>query len=123
MRLKGGLLLAGAIALAACSRGGPLEGMRPRPPVVAQQTFSAVEGSLKVVGVMPFSPHPDLRFKLGSAQAAEEIAEIVSNFYTDSLVSQGVRVVAPSDLTSSSASRACPPKRFVTAAARLIAVS
>ncbi len=96
-RSLGALLVAG-LALAGCSRGGPLEGLKPNPKVVVGHTFSAVEGSLKVVAIMPFYPQPDLRFKLGSAEAAEEVAAIVSSWYTESLINQGVRVVAPSDL-------------------------
>ncbi len=100
MRVRSlGLPLALGLALAACSRGGPLEGLKPNPKIVVGHTFSAVEGSLKVVAVMPFYPQPDLRFKLGSAEAAEDTAAILSNFFTESLVSQGVRVVAPSDLS------------------------
>ena len=73
-----GLPLALGLALAACSRGGPLEGLKPNPKIVVGHTFSAVEGSLKVVAVMPFYPQPDLRFKLGSAEAAEALQDSFS---------------------------------------------
>jgi hypothetical protein len=92
------MLLAAVLVGLACSPTGPLAGITPRnKPIVAQQTFSAIEGSLKVVAVMPFYPKPELRQRVGSAEDAEEIAQIVSNFYSEALTGNGVRVIPPSD--------------------------
>jgi hypothetical protein len=115
-------LLAPGLCWLACSSSGPLGGMQPNRPVVSQQTFSAVAGSLKVVGVMPFYPQPELRQRLGSAVAAEEVAETVSGYFADALRGQGVRVIPPSDLALAFTNQGrATPRRDPRAAAEVAA--
>lgn len=98
MRLRGALLAGLAVAGAvACSPSGPLAGVTPTP-VVQQQTFSAVEGSLKVVGVLPFYPRPELARQLEGDLGPDEVADLVSNYFAEALGGLDVKVVSPSDM-------------------------
>jgi hypothetical protein len=92
-------LLAGWSALvgSACSQSGPLAGVTPTP-VVQQQTFSAVEGSLETVGVLPFYPRPDLARQLDGDLGPDEVAELVSNYFAEAVAGLDVKVVSPSDM-------------------------
>lgn len=84
--------------VAACSQSGPLAGVQPQP-VVKQQTMSAVEGSLEVVGVMPFYPRPDLAPRLaGQELGPDDVADLVSSYFAEALRGMDVRVVGPSDM-------------------------
>jgi hypothetical protein len=92
--LLAGLGVLGAVA---CSQTGPLAGVTPTP-VVQQQTFSAVEGSLNEVGVLPFYPRPDLAQQLQGDLGPDEVADLVSNYFAEALRGLDVRVVSPSDM-------------------------
>jgi hypothetical protein len=85
----GGLLVA-LLALAGC----------PKPaPVVQQQVFSAAEGSLDRVAVLPFYARPELSSSLsGSGVTGEEVSDIVATYFADELRQQGVSAIAPNDL-------------------------
>ena len=114
---SGRLVVACALAVllgAACQQA--------RRPVVKQQTFSAAAGSLRVVAVMPFSPSPDLRFDtIDGGPQPEEIATLVTTFFAEALMAQGIRIVTPSDieLAYSNAGRAVQ-RRDPRAAAELV---
>lgn len=81
----------------ACSKGGALEGLTPQP-VVQQQTFSAVEGSLKRVAVISFSVRGDLARSAEEETTPQEVADLVTTFFAEALVGKGVRIVPPSDV-------------------------
>jgi len=87
-----------ALAVLACSQSGPLGGVT-RTPVVQQQTFSAQDGSLKLVGIMPFYPRPELARSLaGGELGPDDVAGLVSSYFADALRGLDVRVVPPSDM-------------------------
>ena len=68
-----------ALLALACSQSGPLAGVT-RQPVVQATTISASADSLKVVGVMPFYPRPELGRRLeGSELGPEEVALKISD--------------------------------------------
>ncbi len=84
--------LAVCVALTAC----------PKPaPVVKQRTYAVSPGSLKKIAVMPFYPRPELGASAGgSGLSSTEVADLVSTFVAEALASQGIPVVAPSDLVT-----------------------
>ncbi len=84
--------LAVCLLLAAC----------PRPaPVVQQRTYAVSQGSLRKIAVMPFYPRPELSSSVaGSGLNASEVADLVSIFVTEALMSKGISVVPPSDLVT-----------------------
>ncbi len=84
--------LAVCVALTAC----------PKPaPVVTQRTYAVSPGSLKKVAVMPFYPRPELGAAAGGVGlSSAEVADLVSTFVAEALASQGIPVVAPSDLVT-----------------------
>jgi hypothetical protein len=90
------------------------------PPVVKQQTFSASPGSLEVVAVVPFYPRPDLLRDSppGEGLTPEEVAALVTGFFSDALAAQGLRVIPPSDfeISFSSQGRATPRRNPLEAA-------
>lgn len=69
------------------------------PPVVQQQTVSAVAGSTRIVAVMPFTHRTGL-IPVGAeaGMSAEEVADLVAGFMAEALRAEGVGVVAPSDM-------------------------
>lgn len=87
-----------AALLLACSQSGPLAGVQPQP-VVKQQTFSAVDGSLRMVGVMPFYPRPELATQLaGGDLSPDDVADLVASYFAEALRGMDVAVVSPSDV-------------------------
>ena len=89
---------AAAALLLACSQSGPLAGVRPQA-LVKEQTFSAVEGSLRVVGVMPFYPRPELARQLeGGDLSRDDVADLVSTYFAEALRGMDVAVISPSDI-------------------------
>ena len=100
MRLNSVACLCAGLAALACSQSGPLAGVKPTK-VVKQQTLSAVEGSLGLVGVMPFYPRPELARQLESDLGPDDVANLVSGYFAEALRELGVRVLPPSDMTLS----------------------
>jgi hypothetical protein len=94
----------------------------PTTPVVKQQTFSASAGSLRVVGVVPFYPRPELRRSIESDASADEVANLVATFVADALMVEGVQVIPPSDLAVLFEAQGAPlPRRDPRAAAETAA--
>lgn len=90
--------LATVAAVLACSQSGPLAGVQPQP-LVKEQTFSAVDGSLRKVGVMPFYPRPELGRQLeGGDLSPDDVADLVSNYFAEALRGMDVAVISPSDV-------------------------
>jgi len=111
----------GLLLLLACQQGDPLGGLR-RQPVVQQQTFSAAEGSIDVVAVMPFFPRPELVERLEANITAEEVADLVSSYFSEALANQGVRVIPPNDLVVAfTAQSRATPRRDPRSAAEVAA--
>ena len=93
------------------------------PPVVKQQTVSAVAGSIHVVAVMPFTTRPGL-IPVGAEadMSAEEVADLVARFMAEALSAEGVSVVAPSDMKAAFLNRgSAVPRRDPRAAAEMAA--
>jgi hypothetical protein len=95
------------------------------PPVVRQQTFSASPGSIKVIAMVPFYARPELLESLaGQPMGGEQVAALVTGFFGDALVAEGVRVVPASDLALAFTSQGrATPRRDPRAAAELAAVN
>ncbi len=113
--LRAGLRLAagGLLLLTGCQQANP--------PVVTGQTFSAVAGSTKVVAVMPFYPHPELRQRNPGVDV-DALAKNVAIYVADALAAQGVRVVPPTDLQISFMNDGRPlPRRDPKTAAEVAA--
>jgi hypothetical protein len=90
-------------------------------PIVTQQTFSAVAGSLQMVAVVPFYPRPELAAALaGSGTDGEDVTKQVTAYVADGISAEGVRVVAPSDVALAFTKLGHPvPRRDPLAAAEL----
>jgi hypothetical protein len=106
----------------ACSPTGPLAGVQPNRPVVQQQTFSALAGSLERVAVVPFHPAPELASGALGTATPEEVAAFVTSFVSAALAALGVRVISASDVETAFAARGrATPRRDPRAAAELVA--
>jgi hypothetical protein len=116
--LRGVARAAALIALGSASVGCP-----EAQPVVTQQTFSAVAGSLQVVAVVPFYPRPELAASAAeSGTDSEAVAKLVAAYVADAIAGQGVRVVAPSDVGLAFTNQGHPvPRRDAAEAAKLAA--
>ncbi len=97
-----GLALATALAAAGCQTGAGRE--LGGGPVVRQQRLAAAPQAFRKLAVIPFYPAETLGRSASTTRGAPppparwEVAALVSNFVAQALATEGVPVVAPSDV-------------------------